>query len=131
MQRTLRKLLITAAMVTALPMGFLAHAATASAATVVAGSDACPTGATCAYTNINFTGTMGPVFGNNTNDRQYATWSGAESVSNNGTQCTDWVWTNEGYTGTSLEIPIHFVNSNLSGSVFWHHLWSNHWCNPT
>lgn len=90
----------------------------------------CPSGATCAWTGVNFTGSMGPVWGNNTNDKQYATWANVESVGNNGTQCEDWVFQNENYGGASFGIQIGYVSSNLSGTWAWHHLWSNHWCNP-
>lgn len=90
----------------------------------------CPSGATCAYTGINFTGSQGPLWGNNTNDAQYYTWANAESVSNNGTQCADWIYQDTNYGGGNFVLPIHYVVSNLSGTWGWHHLYSNHWCNP-
>jgi hypothetical protein len=93
-------------------------------------SASCPSGATCAYTGINFTGSQGPVYGNNSNDAQYYTWSHAESISNNGTQCADWIYQNTNYGGGNFVLPIHYVVSNLSGTWGWHHLYSNHWCNP-
>jgi hypothetical protein len=90
----------------------------------------CPSGATCSYTGINFTGSQGPVWGNNTNDRQYSTWANAESIKNNGTQCEDWIFKYENYGNPNFGIPLGYQVSNLSGTWGWHHLWSNHWCNP-
>ena len=80
---------------------------------------------------INYTGTIGPVYGNNTNDKQYATWADSESVANNGTQCEDWVFCNEGYptSGENVGIPIGYGIGNETGLWEWHYLWSNHWCN--
>src|ERR1700722_16245606 len=79
----------------------------------------CPSGATCSYPGNNFTGTQGPVYGNNTNDKQYATWAGAESISNNGKECADWIYQNENYGGSSFVLDIGYVVSNLSGSWGW------------
>lgn len=123
----LRLTAVGAAMAAMVMVGFgLAPAAQASA-----WPHGCPSGATCAYPGTNFTGGAGPVYGNNTNDKQYSKWANVESVLNNGTQCTDWVWQNEGYKGNNIEIPIGYQNQNLSGTWAWHHLYSNHWCNPT
>jgi hypothetical protein len=90
----------------------------------------CPKGATCSWTGTNYTGTMGPVYGNNTNDQQYATWANSESVANNGSQCEDWVFSAQGYGGSSIGLQIGYGVSNESGTWMWHHLYSNHWCNP-
>jgi len=89
----------------------------------------CPSGATCSYDETNFGGTAGWVKGNNTNDKQYHTWAYAESILNNGTQCTDWIYYNENYGNPNFTIPLGYQNQNLSGSWGWHHLYSNHWCN--
>ena len=108
-------------------------AATALGGVAVAAPQAsasCPSGATCAYTGINFTGSQGPLYGNNTNDAQYNTWANAESIVNNGTQCADWIYQNTNYGGGNSIVPIGYVVSNLSGTWGWHHLYSNHWCNP-
>jgi Peptidase inhibitor family I36 len=88
----------------------------------------CPSTATCSYDETNFGGTAGWVKGDNQNDKQYHTWADAESILNNGTQCTDWIYYNENYGKPFFEIPIGYQVSNLSGTWGWHHLYSNHWC---
>jgi hypothetical protein len=90
----------------------------------------CPSGATCSYYDTNFGGTPGPVYGNNTNDKQYHTWGDAESILNNGQSCTNWIYYNENYGNPNFEIYLGYEVSNLSGTWGWHHLYSNHWCNP-
>ena len=121
----LKRLLATGGVSAALFVGI----AVMSVPTASAAAGSCPSGATCAWTGTNYTGTIGPVYGNNTNDKQYATWAGAESVANNGTSCEDWVFQNENYGGSVLALPIGYGDGNLSGTWAWHHLWSNHWCN--
>ncbi|MEY9846715.1 peptidase inhibitor family I36 protein [Streptacidiphilus sp. MAP5-3] len=118
-----RALVATLGLLGAAGAGILAGAPAAMA------SDACPSGATCAYTAPNFTGDMGPIYGNNSNLTMYSTFQNVESISNNGTQCEDWVFQNVNLGGASFGIPIGYVNSNLSGTVFWHHIDSNQWCN--
>jgi Peptidase inhibitor family I36 len=93
-------------------------------------SNGCPSGATCSYDLPNTTGTPGPVYGNNTNDRQYHLWAYAESIVNEGTQCTDWIYYNENYGNPNFALYLGYWVPNLSGTWGWHHLWSNHWCNP-
>lgn len=91
----------------------------------------CPSGATCSWTGTGYTGTMGPVYGDNSNDKQYATWADSESVANNGTQCEDWVFYDENAneSGDYIGLQIGYGVSNESGTWMWHHLWSNEWCN--
>lgn len=136
------KLMIAGAASTALAASALAFAAPGAAQAASHGTAVrphitaarvaavCPSGATCSYTGTNYTGQAGPVYGNNTNDYQYYTWSHAESVANNGTQCTDWLYQNENYGGYDFYLYIGYEAGTLSGTVYWHHLESNHWCNP-
>lgn len=120
----MRKTMVAAAMAAAVLGG--TGVATAPAASAAS----CPSGATCAYTGTNFTGSQGPVYGNNTDDAQYSTWANAESISNNGTQCTDWIYYGKNYGNPNFSLAVGYVVSNLSGSWGWHHLYSNHWCSP-
>ena len=119
----MRRTLVALGVAAATALGGVAVAAPQASAS-------CPSGATCAYTGINFTGSQGPLWGNNTNDAQYNTWANAESILNNGTQCADWIYQNTNYGGGNFVVPIGYVVSNLSGTWGWHHLYSNHWCNP-
>jgi hypothetical protein len=100
-----------------------------AAAPRVAGNG-CPSGATCSYDQPNTTGTPGPVWGNNTNDRQYYLWANAVSIVNDGNSCTDWIYYNENYGNPNFALYLGWWVPNLSGTWGWHHLWSNHWCNP-
>ena len=100
-----------------------------AAAPRVAGNG-CPSGATCSYDQPNTTGKPGPVWGNNTNDRQYYLWANAESIVNEGNYCTNYIYQYQGYQGRSFGLPLGYWVPNLGGTWGWHHLWSNHWCNP-
>jgi hypothetical protein len=100
-----------------------------AAAPAVAGNG-CPSGATCSYVLPDTTGTPGPVWGDNWNDRQYYRWANAESIVNDGNSCTDWIYYNENYGPPDFALYLGWWVPNLSGTWGWHHLWSNHWCNP-
>ena len=115
---------------TAPAMASTHHTPAAAPAIARAWPYGCPSGATCSYPNTNFGGGAGPVYGNNTNDRQYSKWANAESILNHGTQCTDWIYYNQNYGNPNFEVYIGYGVSNLSGTWGWHHLYSNHWCNP-
>jgi hypothetical protein len=92
-------------------------------------SEACPSGATCAYTGTNLTGSMGPIYGNNSNLTVYSTFQNVESIVNNGTQCEDYLFQNEGLGGSWYGLPIGYASYSLAGTWAWHHIDSNQWCN--
>ncbi|MEV0458251.1 peptidase inhibitor family I36 protein [Catellatospora methionotrophica] len=95
--------------------------------TGTASADACPSGATCAYTTTNWGGAPGPVYGNNTDLRSFAKWTGAESIYNNGTQCNVYVYSSTSYGGTRYPLNKGTGWKTISGSAIWHHAWSNKW----
>ncbi|GIG87990.1 peptidase inhibitor family I36 protein [Plantactinospora endophytica] len=95
-----------------------------------ASADPCPSGAACAYTNENWVGTAGPVYGDNNNLRQYATWNGAESIYNNGNSCTVYIYSALNRGGARYPLARGTGWRTLSGSSLWHHAWSNKWCTP-
>lgn len=119
-----RALVATLGLLGAAGAGILAGAPTAMAAPA-----GCPSGATCAYTGTDFTGSVGPIYGNNSNLTVYSTFRNVESIYNNGTQCEDFMFYGTNLTGSSFGIPIGYQNQNLAGSWAWHHIDSNQWCN--
>lgn len=107
-----------AAMLTTVAVGL--GAAPASAAT-------CPSGATCAYTALNWASSAGPVYGDNTNLSVYTTWAGAQSIYNNGTSCNVYIYSGTSYGGVRYALNRGTGWKTISGSSIWHHAYSNKW----
>ena len=111
----------------------LACAGVAAAASIALAQPAqaawsdCPSGALCAWTGANGSGTRGQVFGNNNDLSIYTAFAGAASVYNHGTQCTVTIWTGKSLTGSFQALPLGYV-WNLANTPFYHHVYSNHWC---
>jgi hypothetical protein len=93
---------------------------------------ACGSGATCGYTAANFTGTEGDIYQDNSNLEQYYVWAHVDSVSNNGTQCTDFMYYGLSWGKPYFTLYIHYVFGNLQTDdpTYYHHIFSNSWCNP-
>jgi len=118
MRKQLTGLIAAAAMTGAVLVG----------STAPAQADVCPSGGFCAYSQYNYGGSPGVVYGNNTNLQQYTKFANAKSMSNSGTQCSVRAYSGRSYTGSSVLLQRGYGIGNLSGTAYYNHVYSNRWC---
>jgi hypothetical protein len=115
---------------------FFVSAATillASAATLgnttAASADPCPSGAVCAYQDINWNGYPGPLYGNNEDLGAYYQWTSANSIYNNGKSCDVYIYSAMFYGGTRYPLARGTGWKNLNGKAIQEQALSNKWYN--
>jgi len=123
-----------------------AHTSSHAAVTTQAAAATCPSTYTCFWVNDYYGGTMGKVAGNNSNYMNLSNSSGCtkypgtwndciSSITNQGTQCTVYFWTDAGYSDRYHSVAIGDWIGNFydwwGDSAFNDAISSNHWCNPT
>ncbi|WP_327348970.1 peptidase inhibitor family I36 protein [Streptomyces europaeiscabiei] len=91
----------------------------------------CSSGALCAYLSDDGAGDPGEVFGDNSNLLQYNKFDNAESVYNNGNNCSVTIWNETGYSGDAFLLGRGFRLNDLDefrDGRFADDLASNDWC---
>ncbi|MEU1273265.1 peptidase inhibitor family I36 protein [Streptomyces sp. NPDC005799] len=88
----------------------------------------CPAGALCAYVGANGAGSPGPVYDDNTNLQQYTKFANVVSLYNHGNNCNVRIYYGLSYTGANYVLARGYANDDLTGYVWYHHVYSNDWC---
>ncbi|MGI5401251.1 peptidase inhibitor family I36 protein [Streptomyces sp. CA-135486] len=88
----------------------------------------CPAGALCAYLGANGSGDPGTVYYDNTNLAQYNKFANVVSLYNHGNNCNVRIYYGLNYTGSSYVLNRGTANADLTGYVWYHHVYSNDWC---
>lgn len=91
----------------------------------------CPAGALCVWTQPNYGGTMGKVYGNNNDLTIYYAFNNVKSLYNNGNDCDVTVYTGRNHTGYGMNVDRGDAIPELSvNSVFYNDISSNQWVCP-
>ncbi|GHJ36596.1 peptidase inhibitor family I36 protein [Streptomyces sp. TS71-3] len=106
----------------------LAAIATAGV-TETASASACPSGAVCAYQDLDWRGVPGPLYGDNQDLTPYYQWTTANSIYNNGTRCDVYIYSYQWYRGTRYALNRGTGWKSLNGSAIQESALSNKWFN--
>ncbi|MFF5408329.1 peptidase inhibitor family I36 protein [Streptomyces misionensis] len=124
----MKKLLVTgAALVSAALITLGATGGPASATTV----HGCASQYLCAYESANYSSSPGPVKDNNADLRSYPKFRYMQSIYNNGTSCTAYLWSQPNYQGIvhSLSRGQGYPNLTNIPEFSSTGVESNAWCN--
>lgn len=86
----------------------------------------------CAYQSVKYSSTAGPVKDNNADLTSYPKFRYMESIYNNGTSCTAYLWSQPNYQGVmhTLSRGQGYPNLNNIPQFATTGVESNSWCNP-